>query len=138
MFERKYSPREVVFFCNDPSQALYIVKSGQVHLMLDVKDKFEDIGLLGEYHFFGENALLDNAKRIYNAICEDEPVVLNILPKVHIRDIFLDHPKIKAMMMEKLSEVLNDRQAKIYREYKSSLGFFELGRVFGSGRGFIK
>lgn len=129
-FERKYNPNEVVFFCNDPSQALYIVKSGQVMLTLDIQDKFERIGLLEEYDFFGENSILMDARRIYNAICEDEEVSLMIIPKVHIREIFIDHPRVKATMLENLCEVFNERYDKIFSEYKSSLGFFELGRVF--------
>lgn len=40
---RKYNKDEVVFFRNDPSQALYIVKSGIVSLNVDIRENFETI-----------------------------------------------------------------------------------------------
>ena len=38
---RTYKQNEVVFFRNDPSQAVYIIKKGKIEINLDIKDIFE-------------------------------------------------------------------------------------------------
>ena len=60
---RKYEKDEVVFFRNDPSQALYILESGDVSLNIDIKSQFEMITHVKPGNAFGENSLLGNSKR---------------------------------------------------------------------------
>jgi len=43
MHERKYVRDEVVFFSKDPSQALYLIRKGQVDLTIDLSENFETI-----------------------------------------------------------------------------------------------
>jgi len=62
MHERKYVRDEVVFFSKDPSQALYLIRKGQVDLTIDVSENFETIMQLKKGDAFGENSLLENPK----------------------------------------------------------------------------
>jgi signal-transduction protein with cAMP-binding, CBS, and nucleotidyltransferase domain len=43
MHERKYVKDEVIFFSKDPSQALYLLRKGQVDLTIDLQENFEII-----------------------------------------------------------------------------------------------
>ncbi|WP_200975933.1 Crp/Fnr family transcriptional regulator [Echinicola sp. 20G] len=127
---RKYQKDEVVFFRNDPSQALYIVKSGMVTLNVDIKDNFETILRVRPGTAFGENALLDNAKRIYTAMVESEEAELMVIPNYAMKEVFDSSPKIKAKMLTSLAAFYNTNNHRLFSSYRSSFGFFNLGQMF--------
>jgi signal-transduction protein with cAMP-binding, CBS, and nucleotidyltransferase domain len=56
---RSYKRDEAIFFRKDPSQALYIIKSGEISLNLDIEDKFEELTRVGVSQSFGDNAFRD-------------------------------------------------------------------------------
>lgn len=130
MHFRKYQRDEVVFFSKDPSQALYLVQKGQVNLTIDVKDDFEVISHIGGGDAFGENSLLENAKRTYTAIIISETADLIVIPHFAIQEIFESNPKIKAKMMTSLAEYYNQKNQKLFRSYRESFGFFSLRQMF--------
>lgn len=127
---RKYQKNEVVFFRNDPSQALYIVKSGEIGLKLDVKDRFETIMTIQTPITLGNNALLKNAHRIYNAIVISNQASLYVIPQVNILGIFERFPEIKAKMLESLAEIYYDNFNNLFISYQATHGFFELEEMF--------
>ncbi len=131
LYLREYKMDEVVYFRNDPSNALYMVKSGKVSLVLDVNDDFEQLTVKKSGMAFGENALLQESIRINSAIVISERAELYVLPKVNIREIFENHCEIRSKMMEALSEFYDDFSADLFKGYKSSFGFFNLSQVFG-------
>ncbi len=127
---RKYTKGEVVFFRKDPSQALYLVRSGSVNLTLDIKDDFEVILEVRKREAFGENSLLENTKRIYTAIVNSDVAELVVIPHFAIQEIFVSSPKIKAKMMTSLAEFYNENNQRLFKSYQSSFGFFNLGEMF--------
>lgn len=131
-YRREYNMNEVVFFRNDPSNALYLVKSGKISLCIDVRDDFETLLTIKAGNAFGENSLLKDGYRVYNAIVISEKSEMFVLPKVNIDEILTEHYKIKAKMMESLAEIYNDYHLNIFKGYKSSLGLFNLSQVFGN------
>jgi CRP-like cAMP-binding protein len=130
MHHRKYVRDEVVFFSKDPSQALYLVKKGEVCLTIDIKDNFETILEIKKGEAFGENSLLENAKRTYTALITSEEAELNVIPHFAIQEIFDSNPKIKAKMMTSLSEYYNENNQRLFRSYRESFGFFSLRQMF--------
>lgn len=130
---RKYVKDEIVFFRNDPSQALYLIKSGTVNLTLDIKDNFEIIQKVRMGEAFGENSLLENSKRIYTAMVSSEEADFMVIPHFSIQEIFMTHPKIKAKMMTSLSEFYDQNNQRLFKSYQSSFGFFNLGEMFDKG-----
>ncbi|MFC3417102.1 Crp/Fnr family transcriptional regulator [Algoriphagus hitonicola] len=130
MHQRKYKKDEVVFFSKDPSQALYLVKKGQVNLMIDIKDNFETILEINRGEAFGENSLLENAKRTYTALVTSDDADLIVIPHFVIQEIFDSNPKIKAKMMTSLSEYYNENNQRLFRSYRESFGFFSLRQMF--------
>ena len=127
---RGYKMDEVVFFRNDPSNALYLVKSGKVSLCLDMKDGFENLLTIKSGTAFGENTLLKHAMRQYNAIITSESSELYVIPKVNLEDTLEGHNKIKSKMLESLAEIYNDFQLNLFKYYKSSHGLFDLSETF--------
>lgn len=130
MHLRKYQKDEVVFFSKDPSQALYLIKKGQVHLTIDVKDNFETILEVNKGQAFGENAFLHNAKRIYTAIVTSDEADLIVIPHFAIQEIFDSNPKINAKIMTALAEFYNENNQRLFRSYRESFGFFSLRQMF--------
>ncbi len=127
---RKYLKGEVVFFRNDPSQALYIVKNGLITLNIDIKEDFETILTVRKGVAFGENSLLQDAKRIYTALVESEEAELVVIPNYAIQEIFDSSPKIKAKMLDSLAEFYNQNNHRLFSAYQSSFGFFNLQQMF--------
>ncbi len=130
MHQRKYKRDEVVFFSKDPSQALYLLKKGQVNLTIDIRDNFETIMQINRGEAFGENSLLENAKRTYTAIITSDEAELIVIPHFAIQEIFDSNPKIKAKMMTSLSEFYNANNQRLFRSYRESFGFFSLRQMF--------
>lgn len=127
---RVYKKDEAVFFRNDPSQAVYIVKSGSVTLNLDREGKFENLNTVGENEAFGDNAFIPDTNRIYNAIVTSEEAVLFVLPKGNILEIFEANAKLKSKVLESLVGQYNDYTLNLFDSYKSSFGFFELQQAY--------
>ncbi|MEX2593693.1 MAG: cyclic nucleotide-binding domain-containing protein [Anditalea sp.] len=127
---RKYLKDEVVFFRNDPSQALYILQKGLVTLNIDIKENFETILEVHQGEAFGENSLLKSTYRIYTAIVQSEEANLMVIPNYVIQEVFNSNPKIKAKMMTSLAEFYNSNNKRLFNSYQSSFGFFNLGQMF--------
>lgn len=130
MHHRKYLRDEVVFFSKDPSQALYLIKKGKVNLTIDITDNFETIMEVNRGEAFGENSLLENAKRTYTALVISDEAELIVIPHFAIQEIFDTNPKIKAKMMTSLAEYYNGNNQRLFRSYRESFGFFSLRQMF--------
>jgi CRP/FNR family transcriptional regulator, cyclic AMP receptor protein len=127
---REYKMNEVVFFRNDPGNALYLVKSGKISINIDIEDEFELLTIIKSGKAFGESALLSVSNRIYTSIVHSERAELYVLPKVNIHEIFEGHPAIKTKMMESLAIMYNHHMVNLYKGYKSSMGLFNLSQIF--------
>lgn len=130
LYLRQYKRDEVVFFRGDPANALYIIKSGKVGLSLDVKDRTETLKVSRSGEAFGDNSLVDDSVRIYNAICESERAEIYVIPKVNMLEIFAGHQKIKGKMLMSLAEIYNHLTSNLFKAYRSSFGFFNLSQIF--------
>jgi len=131
---RKYKQNEVVFFRGDPSQALYLLLHGELTLSIDMKDRFETIGHIGDGKSFGDNALLENTTRVYNAIITSEKAQVYVIPQINIFEIFDHYPKIKAKVLESFLKNQDDYIHRLFTAYKTNFGFFDLGDVYGRKR----
>lgn len=130
MFLRTYTQNEVVFFRNDPSQALYVIRSGSVTLNIDLGEKLEVLSELGKGSAFGDNSLLENTRRIYSSIVVSERSEIYVIPQINILDIFENHPNIKAEMLNSLAELYNGYTVNLFNAYRSTFGFFDLGQAY--------
>jgi CRP-like cAMP-binding protein len=121
---------EVVFFRNDPANALYLVKSGKVSINVDIEEEFELLNIVKSGGAFGESALLTDSNRIYTSIIYSERAELYVLPKVNIHEIFEGHSSIRMKMIESLGELYYHYMVTLFKSYKSSIGLFDLSQIF--------
>lgn len=130
MYLRSYKIDEAVFFRNDPSNALYIVKNGRVSMNVDVNSEFHSLTSVGPGEAFGDNALLKESKRIYTSIVSSDSADLYVLPHVNILEILDGNPRIRAKVMTSFAEVYNQYNTNIFKAYRSSFGFFDLSQAY--------
>ncbi len=130
MYLRKYRANEVVFFTKDPSQAVYILKSGIVTLNLDLKDEFEKLMTLRSGKLFGDNAFISGTKRLYTAIVKTDEADIYVIPKANIMEVLNDHSEVQAKVMTAFAEQYNEYTSSLFQTYRSSLGFFDLNTVY--------
>ena len=130
LYPRKYKKDEVVFFRDDPSQALYIVKRGEITLNIDINDRFEKLVEVKSGQAFGDNTLLANTKRLYTAVTSSDSATLFVIPQVNILEIFNSNDKIKAKMLTSLAEMYNQYTGNLFKAYKSSFGFFDIAEAY--------
>ena len=129
MYLRKYKKDEAVFFRGDPSHALYLVKSGEVQLMLDIDQDTETLAKVQEKESFGNSALIHDAKRTHSAIVLSNEAGLYVIPHVNIIDIFRSNAKIKAKMLSSLAQAYEAYIEDMFDSYRTSKGFFSINQL---------
>ena len=134
LHEREYNHQEVVFLRNDPSQALYLVRKGRISLSIEVNGALERLTSVREGFVLGESSLLKHTKRHINAIVDSSSASFYVIPQLNIFQIFESELKVKAKMLESLAAMRHEHDARLFKAYKSSLGFFELSHVYAENR----
>lgn len=134
LYLRRYKQNEVIFFRNDPSQALYLLKTGEVTFQLDIAGKFETIARVLAPASIGNSALIHKARQVYSAIVTSRESELYVLPRVNIVEIFEQNPTVKAKMLEALTEIYHKDFSTLFASYQSTQGFFDLNHIFDEFR----
>ncbi len=127
---REYQSNEVIFFRNDPSQALYIIRNGVVELNLDHQDSFELLAMVKKGMAIGVNALIENSERVYNAVVRSKEAWIYIIPQVNILEIFKHKTIIQAKMMTSLAELYDENTKNLFNSYRKHIGLFHLGEAY--------
>src|SRR5688572_32495367 len=106
MRERSYPKGSVILFEDDPGDALYVVASGQVKVVLIGEDGREVIlSVLGAGSFFGEMALLDDEPRSAHVFAMEESVLLS-LRREDFRAQLARSPELGIALLRELSRRL--------------------------------
>lgn len=129
LFLREYRQDEVVYFREDPSQALYLIKSGYVALSLDLDERMEHLATRKPYESFGDNALLPATKRINNAIVSSEKAEIFVVPQANLLTVLDRHPAMKAKVHSAMCTIYNEYVSELYKTYRANQGFFDLSEV---------
>ncbi|GAB4132920.1 MAG: hypothetical protein OHK0045_23940 [Raineya sp.] len=130
MHLREYKQNEVIFFRNDPSQAIYVIKKGTVELNLDLEEDFEPLAFAKTGITIGINALIPYSERVYNAIARSKEAQLYVFPQVNILEIFKYKPKIHAKMMTSLAEIYDENTKNLFNAYRKNVGLFSIGEAY--------
>ena len=111
--EREYPKNSVILFEDDPGDALYIVSSGQVKVVLIGEDGREVIlSVLGDGDFFGEMALIDDEPRSAHVIAMKDSQLL-VLRRDDFQAQLEVHPKIALKVLRVLVQRLRRADEKI-------------------------
>ena len=130
LHERHYHKDEVVFFREDPSHALYLLKRGEVLLNIDVNNSFETLNTVKGGAALGETCLLQDTKRQFNAFVVSDTAQFYVIPQDNILMIFENHEKVRTKMYSELAEILNEYNTNMIKSYRSSFGFFHLSQIY--------
>src|SRR6185503_2994750 len=111
--EREYPRNSVILFEDDPGDALYIVATGQVKVVLIGEDGREVIlSVLGDGDFFGEMSLIDDEPRSAHVIAMKDSQLL-VLRRDDFQSRLEEQPKIALKLLRVLVERLRRADEKI-------------------------
>jgi CRP/FNR family cyclic AMP-dependent transcriptional regulator len=111
--EREYPKNSVILFEDDPGDALYIVSTGQVKVVLIGEDGREVIlSVLGDGDFFGEMALIDDEPRSAHVIAMKDSQLL-VLRRDDFQVQLEAHAKIGLKLLRVLVQRLRRADEKI-------------------------
>jgi CRP-like cAMP-binding protein len=111
--EREYPKNSVILFEDDPGDALYIVSTGQVKVVLIGEDGREVIlSVLGDGDFFGEMALIDDEPRSAHVIAMKDSQLL-VLRRDDFQAQLKEHPAIALKLLRELVQRLRRADEKI-------------------------
>lgn len=111
--EKAYPRNSVILFEDDPGDALFVVASGQVKVVLIGEDGREVIlSVLGEGQFFGEMSLIDDEPRSAHVIAmEDSNLV--VLRREDFEGILMQTPAIALPLLKEMSRRLRRADEKV-------------------------
>lgn len=111
--EREYPKNSVIVFEDDPGDALYIVSTGQVKVVLIGEDGREVIlSVLDDGDFFGEMALIDDEPRSAHVIAMRDSHLL-VLRREDFQAQLEQHPQIALKVLRVLVQRLRRADEKI-------------------------
>ena len=110
---RKYPKNSVILFEDDPGDALYVVLSGQVKVVLIGEDGREVIlATLAEGDFFGEMSLIDDEPRSAHVIAMESSILL-MLRRDDFHRCLEETPRIALGLLRALTKRLRHADSKI-------------------------
>ena len=111
--EREYPKNSVILFEDDPGDALYVVSSGQVKVVLIGEDGREVIlSVLTDGDFFGEMSLIDDEPRSAHVIAMKDSQLL-VLRREDFQAQLEAQPKIALKLLRVLVQRLRRADEKI-------------------------
>jgi len=111
--ERTYPKNSVILFEDDPGDALYVVVSGSVKVVLIGEDGREVIlSVLGVGDFFGEMALIDDEPRSAHVIAMEDAAMM-VLRREDFHQRLREAPTIALGLLRTLSRRLREADEKI-------------------------
>jgi CRP/FNR family cyclic AMP-dependent transcriptional regulator len=111
--ERTYPKNSVILFEDDPGDALFVVATGQVKVVLIGEDGREVIlSVLGEGEFFGEMALIDDEPRSAHVIAMEDSTLV-VLRREDFQSILMQVPAIALALLKELSRRLRRVDEKV-------------------------
>ena len=111
--EKSYPKNSVILFEDDPGDALFVVVSGQVKVVLIGEDGREVIlAMLQDGDFFGEMSLIDDQPRSAHVIATEEANML-VLRRDDFQTAMDETPRIALGLLQALSRRLRRADDKI-------------------------
>jgi CRP/FNR family cyclic AMP-dependent transcriptional regulator len=111
--ERMYPKSSVILFEDDPGDALYVVVTGQVKVVLIGEDGREVIlSVLHDGDFFGEMALIDDEPRSAHVIAMEDSNLL-VLRREDFQQRLREAPAVSVGLLRALSRRLREADQKI-------------------------
>lgn len=101
---RSFLKNEHVFFEGDPGSALYVILEGEVNITKSNKS----LAKLGQGMFFGELALIENARRSATATATEKTTVLCMF-KHDLEKVIKHYPRLGNKLLVRIAQILAQR-----------------------------
>ncbi len=122
---RVYPANTIVVRQGDPADAMYIVQSGQVNVVLTNDDGDEvPLATLSAGEYFGEMALIDTEPRSATVATLEETELL-ILPRAGFEQVLTHYPVVAAHLLREMSRRLREVEGLVKGFVRSDV----LGRL---------
>ncbi|MBF0271322.1 MAG: SLC26A/SulP transporter family protein [Magnetococcales bacterium] len=107
--ERSLNAGDKVFNRGDEGDELYLIRRGQVRMMLSLQDgKSLTLAVFGRGHFFGDMAFLDYGRRSSDALV-DTPTDLYVISRKRFEELAKSHPDLGYHFFSRLARALSHR-----------------------------
>jgi len=113
---RIYTSNENIFYQGDPGIGLYIIIRGEVLITQDTNGERFDLALLTRGDFFGELALLDEAKRSASAIALKDSQ-LAVIFKPDLDEFVESNSKEGINILRGISQIIATRLRNLNQDY---------------------
>ncbi|MCH7782365.1 cyclic nucleotide-binding domain-containing protein [candidate division KSB1 bacterium] len=113
LYRRTFNPGERIVNEGDAAVCLYLLKSGEVKVLKEVKNRQIELASMREGSFFGELTLLKERKRSATVIATDKTEVLCLF-RPDFLNLLENHPSICAKFISGFCETILDRINNMY------------------------
>ena len=115
---------EIIFRQGDPSESLYIIRSGKVKIVRENEGEYSIVGVVGMKDFLGEGAILTGGSRSAHAISSEVTEAVKIKYS-EIKNVLESKPEWIKDLMEVLVGKLNN-SSRVMSEHNIQLDEFEM------------
>jgi CRP/FNR family cyclic AMP-dependent transcriptional regulator len=123
--KREYKAGEPVFYQGDPGLGMYIIRDGEVSIMIAEKDGSQkELALLSDGDFFGELALLDDSPRSASALCKTDCSLIGFF-RPDLLSLVETKTNLGIKIVLKLAEIVAERLRNTDRELSKLKGRLE-------------
>jgi len=109
---RTFQPGDIIIKQNDPSDAMYIIKSGKVRVIVEKDGELNEIALLNSGEFFGEIGLVTGQKRTASVVALTRVEAME-LTKDDLDAIIAKHPDILNILKNYIKQRTTDTFRKL-------------------------
>ena len=128
-YRRRFLPREVIFYENEPGVGIYVVLSGDVRIVLEHDSgdisTAEEVARLGHGEFFGEIALLDESPRTASAVAGENGTELVGLFRPDLLDLIDRAPKTGLHILKALGRIMTERLMVTHKTLQDRTGILK-------------
>lgn len=115
--ERTYQPRETIISRNEHVEYFFMIRSGEVEVILQDKKKIENVvSHLSDGEFFGEMELLRGGKSIANVRAGSRPVEVLALPRADFIRVMNESPITAEAVAKIVQKRLEAHRTSDYRQ----------------------
>lgn len=115
---RTYVPGEYIFFQNDPGICLYIIINGEVAISHTQESEKLELAILNRGDFFGELALIDEARRSASAMAVTETQIAVIF-RPDLDEFVETYPREGVKILKGISHIVATRLRNLNQDYFS-------------------
>lgn len=126
---RTYNNGEQIYYEGDQGLSFYHIKTGNVKIYTDINSHSEVIQNAQKGDTFGENALIENTTRLFNAVAEQESSIF-VVPVEKLRAEISKKGALERKLLINLSRVFYKFQSDLVSTYQKDFSFFELKNIY--------